>query len=585
VVNSYGLTETTIDSTYFDVPPTDSQEDTQVPIGRPFPGTRAYVLDRWGQPVPKGLIGELYIGGCGVARGYVADPRQTAQKFVPDPYGVPGSRIYATGDLARWCEEGVVELLGRRDGQVKVRGFRVELAEVEEAIRSFPGVVEAAVVARKDGIDGHRLIGCIVGDGEQTPGVDTIRRHLRDRLPGPMIPATMKIIKALPRTPSGKIDRQSLAEALPDTGTTSEGHVPPRDELETELVSFWEDLLQTRPIGVTDDFFDLGGHSLLVVRLAARIRERWGRSLALSDLLLGSTIEELAARLRGVIPSHAASSLIPLKSSGPGHPLFLVHPIGGGVFCYNDLARRLDGSRAVFGLQSRGLDDDAAPETDLVRMASRYVDAIVAQFPEGPYYLGGWSMGGVVAFEMATQLSAAGREVSLVFLIDCSPPTPRAAHGAVDRASLEAFAADLARTTGLPAGTSLEHIRKLAPDLVQDRKLELAVLGHDFAPDLDSERVQRLYAVYRANRLALDGYQPGAYSGRLILMRTQSSWTTFQRDPTRGWAKLADRDITTFHVPGDHYSILQLPAVERLAEILKGEIEDLERAEEKNHLR
>ena len=165
VVNSYGLTETTIDSTYFGGPLEDSEGDGPVPIGRPMPGTRAYVLDGRGEPVPKGLIGELYIGGSGVARGYVADPRQTAERFVPDPYGEPGSRIYATGDLARWREGGVLELLGRRDGQVKVRGFRVELAEVEAALCSCPGVIEAAVVAREDGVDGQRLIACIVGDG------------------------------------------------------------------------------------------------------------------------------------------------------------------------------------------------------------------------------------------------------------------------------------------------------------------------------------------------------------------------------------------------------------------------------------
>ena len=478
----------------------------------------------------------------------------------------------------------MLELLGRRDGQVKVRGFRVELLEVEEVIRSFPGVIETAVVARNDVIDGHRLIACIVGDWEQPPGVDTIRRHLRDRLPGPMIPSTIKIMRTLPRTPSGKIDRQSLAECLPEKEAVPEGRVSPRDQLESELVSIWEELLQTRPIGVTDDFFDLGGHSLLVVRLAARIQERWGRSLALSDLLLGSTIDELAARLRGAIPSRPASSLISLRSSGPGHPLFLVHPIGGGVFCYNDLARCLDGSRAVFGLQSRGLDDDAAPETDLVRMASRYVDAILAQHPEDPYCLGGWSMGGVVAFEMAKQLSAAGREVPLVFLIDCSPPAlRRAAHVVNDRETLESFLADLARTAGRPTETALKHIRRLVPNMIRDGNLELEVLGREIAPELDSDQLRRLYEVYRANRLALDGYQTPTYSGRLILVRTHLHRSDFERGRTGGWGTQTTGRVTTYRVPGDHYSILQKPVVERLAEILKGEIEGLAGAGGKNH--
>ncbi len=202
--------------------------------------------------------------------------------------------------------------------------------------------------------------------------------------------------------------------------------IRPRDEVEEQLAAIWEDLLQIRPIGVTDDFFDLGGHSLLAVRLAARIEERFGRSLALSDLLLGSTIEELAARIREPVGSRARLAARSISAcSGPGRPLYLVHPIGGGVLCYNDLARCLDGSVPVLGLQAAGLDGEAEPETDLVRMASRYVDALRALHPAGPYILGGWSMGGIVAFEMAVQLAAAGHDVPLVILIDCSVPVPR----------------------------------------------------------------------------------------------------------------------------------------------------------------
>ncbi len=586
VVNSYGLTETTIDNTYFNGPPAGSEGDGPVPIGRPMRGTRAYVLDGRGELVPKGLIGELYIGGSGVARGYVADPRQTAERFMPDPHGAPGSRMYATGDLARWCEGGVLELLGRRDGQVKVRGFRVELAEVEAVIGSYRGVIEAAIVAQEDGVDGQRLIACIVADAEQTLRVDAIRRYLRERLPGPMIPSRIRIVESLPRTPSGKVDRQSLAVSLPHEEPTTEQHVRPRDELEAQLAVIWEDLLQIRPIGVTDDFFDLGGHSLLAVRLAARIEQQLGRSLALSELLLGSTIEELAARLREPVRSLGASPLIHIGASGPGQPLFLAHPIGGGVLCYNALARCLDGARAVLGLQASGLDGEAEPEADIARMASRYVDAILAEHPEGPYLLGGWSMGGIVAFEMAMQLSAAGREVPLVFLIDCSAPVPRRAPHAIDeRESLVAFVADLARTAGQPPWTSLEQFRSLDLESIRDGSLEQSNLGREIAAEIGSERFRRLHDVYRANRLALDGYQPRTYSGRIILIRAESSRSDFEGDPTRGWDDLALGGVTTYHIPGDHYTILQRPAVEKLAEILAGEIEGLKTPGRKIHQR
>ncbi len=211
VVNSYGLTEATIDSTYFEGPLKGFREDGPVPIGQPFPGTRTYILDGRGELVPSGVVGELYVGGPGVARGYVDNPAQTAERFVPDPHGEAGSRMYATGDRARWRDGGALELLGRRDGQVKVRGFRVEIAEVEAAIASCPGVREAAVIAQEDGAGGQRLIACVVGHDHQSLRVDALRRLLRDTLPRPMIPSRIEIVAALPRTPSGKVDRQTLA--------------------------------------------------------------------------------------------------------------------------------------------------------------------------------------------------------------------------------------------------------------------------------------------------------------------------------------------------------------------------------------
>ncbi len=372
VVNSYGLTEATIDSTYFGGLPNDLEAtDGPVPIGRPLLGTRTYILDGGGEPVPVGVVGELYIGGSGVARGYVGDPHQTAERFVPDPHGGPGSRMYATGDRARWRPGGTLELLGRRDAQVNVRGFRVELAEVEAAISSAQGVREAAVITKEDEADSQRLVACVVAEDGQSIHVDSIRLLLRETLPRPMIPCRFHVFDSLPRTHSGKVDRLKLLQSLPDEIARDEAVPSPRDEIEKQLATIWEDLLQVRPIGVTDDFFDLGGHSLLAVRLAARIEEQFGRSLALSDLLLSSTIEELAAQIREVVGSRVASPLVNLGASGPGWPLYLVHPIGGGIVCYNSLASGFDGTRGVLGLQAAGYEGDEEPETDLARMASR----------------------------------------------------------------------------------------------------------------------------------------------------------------------------------------------------------------------
>jgi amino acid adenylation domain-containing protein len=578
VVNSYGVTEATIDSTCFEGELEGAPGDGPVPIGCPFPGTRTYVLDRQGKPVPPGVIGELCIGGSGVARGYADNPGQTAECFVPDPNGEQGSRMYATGDRARWRTGGILELLGRRDGQVKVRGFRVELSEVEAAIDSCPGICQSAVIAQDDGAGGKRLIACLVGESGQTVRVDAVRQLLRDRLPGPMVPSRFQIVAAMPRTPSGKVDRRVLLESLPELIAPAEGFLAPRNNVEEQLTAIWEDLLQVRPIGVTDDFFDRGGQSLLAVRLAARIEERFGRSIALSDLLKGSTIEALAARLGEPVGSHSRSSLVDLGASGPGRPLVLVHPIGGGILCYSTLARCLDGTRAVLGLQAAGLENESDHETDLVGIAARYVEALRAERLLGTYVLGGWSMGGVVAFEMARQLAAAGHEVPLVFLIDCSLPERHGASKSIDdRESWIAFAADLALTAGRHAGGLLERLRGLGRESARDGSFDRAIAESEIAAEVGPDRLRRLHDVFRANRLAWQGYQPRAFPGRAVLVQSGSTLDWSGSEAKSGWRALALGGVATYRLPGDHYSIMQRPVVEQLAEILTGEIERLER--------
>jgi amino acid adenylation domain-containing protein len=574
VINSYGLTEATIDSTYFEGPPEGSIDNGPVPIGRPLVGTRIYVLDSRCEPVPVGSVGEVCVSGPGVARGYIDNPALTAERFIPDPDGEPGSRMYATGDRARWREGGALELLGRQDGQVQVRGFRVELAEVEAAITACAGVREVAVIAREDTAGDQRLIGCIVGEDGQNVRVDAIRKLLRDRLPRPMVPSRFQIVPALPRTPSGKIDRRTLLESLPEVAGADAGQVRPRDEVEEQLATIWEDLLQVRPIGVTDDFFDMGGHSLLAVRLAARIEEHFGRSLVLSDLLKGSTIEALAAQLREPVAERGRSLMVDLGARGPGLPLVLVHPIGGGVLCYGALARCLAGARDVIGIEAAGYETDEEPETGLVQMAARYVDALVGQRPQGPYLLGGWSMGGVVAFEMARQLAAARHEVPLVVLIDSAVPArPRVPRSFDVHESVMDFAVDLARTAGVDAASWLERLRGLDPESIFHRGFYQAIQRSEIVGEIGPDRLRRLHDVFRANRLALDGYQPRAFSGRVVLIRAESRFNGHEAAAAGGWDALALGGVTTHHLPGDHYMIMQPPAVERLAEIVAGEIE------------
>ena len=295
VVNSYGLTEATIDSTYFGGPPGDREgEDGPVPIGRPLPGTRTYVLDGRGEPVPADVVGELYIGGSGVARGYVADPRQTAERFVPDPHGGPGSRMYATGDRARWREGGVLELLGRRDGQVKVRGFRVELAEVEAALRRHPGVGESVVEARKDTTGNQRLVAYVVPHTAAELEVAELRRGLQAELPEYMVPSAFLILEALPISSNGKIDRKALPAPGPGPLDRVAEYVAPRNPLEETLVRVWAEVLELERVGVHDNFFDLGGHSLQSVQLVARLTAALNRPVSVKTVFQAPTVAAMA---------------------------------------------------------------------------------------------------------------------------------------------------------------------------------------------------------------------------------------------------------------------------------------------------
>jgi amino acid adenylation domain-containing protein len=293
LLNTYGPTEATIVATRCDL----TEGPAEAPIGRPIPGARAYVLDRGGEPAPVGVPGELHLGGSGLARGYLSRPEITAERFVPDPFGgAPGSRLYRTGDLARWRPDGELEFRGRRDHQVKIRGFRGELGEIEAALRAQDGVRDAAVALRRTPPGDSRLVAYVVCEGKPAEPAE-LRRVLRARLPEYLVPALYLHLPALPRTPSGKVDRRALPEPRgerPDAGT---GHVAPKTELERTVAAVWRDLLGIDRIGVEDNFFDLGAHSLLMVRAHGRLRQALGRELTVIDLFRNPSVGALARHL------------------------------------------------------------------------------------------------------------------------------------------------------------------------------------------------------------------------------------------------------------------------------------------------
>jgi amino acid adenylation domain-containing protein len=564
LLNLYGPSE---DTTYSTIELAASGLAVSPAIGRPITGTRAYVLDAGMRPVPPGMPGELYLGGTGLARGYFQRPELTAERFVPDPFGevtgLAGERLYRTGDRVRHLSDGRLDYLGRFDHQVKLRGFRIELGEIEAVLARHPAVRQAVVTVRGSAAD-RRLVAYLVpapAEGEETPRVHEIKGYLRDRLPDYMVPPAFVLLPELPLNPSGKVDRR----ALPDPGM--DARMPPRDLVELELARLWEEVLDVHPVGVRDDFFDLGGHSLLAVRLMASIRERFGRELPLASLFRAATVEQLAALLRQGGEPLERRTLVEITAprphaAGSAEPaLFCVHPAGGNVLCYMELARALGPDQPVYGLQ---LTDGMAG--DVEEMAARYVAAVREVQPRGPYSLGGWSAGGTIAFEMARQLAEAGEEVRLLALIDTPRPGIDGAWKADEIEMMVMFARDLAATYGqeLPFLVTAEYLRSIDPEERIPRVLAEARAIHLFPPDLSQTEAERLFGMFRAVQEAVGVYAPRLYPGRAVVFR--ASEVRPDLDEAFGWGDFARVEVE--RVEGDHYSILRAPQVEALARLL-----------------
>ncbi|MFE8605167.1 non-ribosomal peptide synthetase [Archangium violaceum] len=574
--NVYGPTECTVDTTACEV-----RDWPRPTLGKLLPNVRGYVLDERMQPVPVGVPGELYVGGAGVARGYLRRPELTSQKFVADPFSArPGARLYRTGDLVRWLPDGTIDYLGRVDFQVKVRGFRIELEEIEAVLSSHPGVQQATVVAREDTPGDKRLVAYLVARDGQPFDLAELRGALRQKLPEYMVPSAFVALEKLPLNSSGKVDRKALPAPEQGRIEAAGAYVPPRDALELQVARIWEEVLDVRPVGATSHFFELGGHSLLAVRLMGRLREVTGRSLPLAALFQAPTVEQLAQLLRGV--PQAWSPLVPLVPVQPGNPrrpLFVVHPVGGTVLGYSELARQLGPRQPFYALESRGLDGSLPPCQSVEEMAALYVDAIRTVQPSGPYLLGGWSMGGVVAYEMAQQLQRQGEQVELVMLIDSQVPSGRPANiQNEDEALQQAFVGLVEDLIGNGFKVPEEQVKTLGREELLHVLMEGARKAQLALPEVGVEQVRALRNVFEANLRASWHYRPAAHvGGPLTLLRASKPVPGQAED--RGWGTLAPPGKLDIHeVPGAHFELLQPPAVQAVAERLR---EYLERAHER----
>lgn len=561
LINAYGPTEATITATTHEV---ERDYDGLVPIGRPLPGTEIYVLDAGGQPVPEGVAGELYIGGPRLALGYHGREDLTGERFISNPFGT--GRLYRTGDRAAFISgtDGQLAFLGRVDQQVKIRGFRVELGEVEVALEAIGA--RTAVVVPAAG----RLAAFVVAD-DNSFDAERVVGELAQRLPSYMCPASYMRLDALPVTAAGKVDRAALLAlamaARPEGGNAD---ILPLSETEEWVADLWRDVFGAEAdylvLSRDSDFFACGGHSLLAVRLLSAFDRNFGLKLTMGALIGAPT---LAAQARLLVdqtsngPAFGEPALILLRE-GEGTPLFLMHPVGGDVSCYLPLVRRFEANGPIYAIQAAEgtLSDALIGASDLPERAAAALKAVRAVQPMGPYRLGGWSFGGLLAYELARQLLAAGEQVSHLALIDCYAPHLLAdieETGGDGADVLGAFARDLIGDTGAQSLCCRDggDLRAVA-DLYRVPELSANLHG------VDEAVLRSRFATFRANMLMAHAYRPEACQATARLYIAAYG----HPDRSRGWEALARGGLEIEDLPGDHYTVLADPTVAHLAEAL-----------------
>lgn len=563
VFNLYGPTEAT---TYSTVSRVEKGQSSPPAIGRPIANTRVYLVDSNFQPVPIGVPGELYIGGAGLARGYLGRPELTAERFLPDPFGAEGDRLYRTGDVARYRADGEIEFLGRGDHQVKIRGFRIELGEIEEALAAHPSAKEVVVVAREDAPGEKRLVAYLVFEKGADPGAGELRDFLKRTLPDAMVPAAFVLLPALPRAPNGKVDQSALPLPEPTGPAPKAGFVPARDPLESQVARIWEEALGVAPVGTRDNFFDLGGHSFLAMIVFSEIEKAFGRRLPLATLFEAPTVEEIVAILLQEKGISGWSSLVPISSGGTRPPFYCVHAVGGNVLTYADLARRLGPDQPVYGLQAVGLDGSRPPHATVEEMARHYAAEIRRLQPDGPYALGGTSAGGLIAYEVARQLEAAGETVALLALFDTYGPHSVSRRPGVSSARLKVYQIADRFLLHFENFLAAERMGKASYVAEKSRRLK-----NRFRQRWKRFRRVPLPPVLRlmenAISMALASYIPRPYGGRVTLFRANRGPKGYEIDPTLGWGRLA-REVEVHHVSGYHGALVYEPRVGPLAKQL-----------------
>jgi amino acid adenylation domain-containing protein len=546
--NLYGPTEASVDVSYWACPVNAGAG--LVPIGRPIWNTQLYVLDESLQAVPVGVVGELYIGGTGLGRGYLKRAGLTAQRFVGDPYSQAGARMYRTGDVARWRTDGVLEFLGRNDHQVKVRGFRIELEEIESALRASGEVAQAVVIA-----SGERLVGYVVGVPGRVVEAEQLQQRLRQKLPEYMVPAAVVVLESLPLTANGKLDRKALPQPKMGGGQQWRGPSTPQEE---ELCAIFGEVLGVERVSVDASFFALGGHSLLAMRLVRMIESRLSWKLTLRNIFDSPTVAQLAqAPALGPSAKSSFARLLPLRAQGNLPPLFCLPGAGGLSWSYAGLTREISAERPIYGLQASGIEAETLLPREMETIVDEYIEAVREVQAAGPYHLLGWSFGGLVAHAVACRLQEEQEEVGLLALLDSYPRLEDELPVFNDYDDLREFAA----------------LFGIKPDHFQDRAMDIATLiqvardEKHLLGSLKVELVERMMRVFKNNVLLAYGFRPGRFSGDMLFFAA----TEHQHlsGAPLAWSKHVSGEIEVHPINCSHAQMTVPPNLAAIGKILE----------------
>jgi amino acid adenylation domain-containing protein len=562
--NHYGPTETAICATRERV----YADTEQITLGCPIDNVSIYVLDKDLHPVGAGEVGEIYIGGAGVGRGYLNRPELTDRAFLVNPFSDdPDARMYKTGDLGRLLPDGRLDFQGRVDNQIKLRGFRIELEEIESAIRSFECVHAAVAEVVEYGADDQRVVAYFFA--ERQVAAAELREALRQRLPYYMMPAELIPLESLPMTINGKVDREALQTLrVAFEGASQEGALPPSDDLEAKLLAIWQKLLKVRSVGLHDDFFDMGGHSLLATRMFAEIQKTIGRKVPLSVLIQNPTVAELAGYLRNQ-PETGWLGLVPIREDGSSPPLFISHGLGSHLLLFRELADELGGDQPVYGIQLGAPTNSKVGELSLEAIAARNVVEICAIDPVGPYYLAGHSLGGLLVFEIAAQLLRKGKEIGLLALLDCALQEGQRANNTVpvEAISLRDLSLRWRKKFSrlFESGFITTTWRKV---LYNQLMFKIWLLRRTYS---QGSFHPQLFGMDPYIALFAERYEPQPITLDGVLMVADDE--VVSESVGRGWSRFLLGQLTVQKVPGSHQTIFSAPNVAILARELARRLE------------